>query len=76
MGALGKISQVMGAVVDVDFKDSNLPDIMNALEVKGWDTRLVLEVAQHLGDSSVRLFSDSTVRERSAFFRRVTNRQT
>ncbi len=61
MGALGKISQVMGAVVDVDFKDSNLPDIMNALEVKGWDTRLVLEVAQHLGDSSVRTVAmDST----------------
>jgi len=61
MSALGKISQVMGAVVDVEFKDSKLPKIMNALEVKGWDTRLVLEVAQHLGDSSVRTVAmDST----------------
>lgn len=61
MGALGKISQVMGAVVDVEFKDGNLPQILNALEVKGWETRLVLEVAQHLGDSSVRTVAmDST----------------
>ena len=61
MSALGKISQVMGAVVDVEFKDGNLPQILNALEVKEWDTRLVLEVAQHLGDSSVRTVAmDST----------------
>jgi len=61
MSALGKISQVMGAVVDVEFKDGNLPQILNALEVKKWDTRLVLEVAQHLGDSSVRTVAmDST----------------
>jgi len=61
MSAVGKISQVMGAVVDVEFKDGNLPEILNALEVKEWDTRLVLEVAQHLGDSSVRTVAmDST----------------
>ncbi len=61
MSALGKISQVMGAVVDVEFKDGNVPQILNALEVKEWDTRLVLEVAQHLGDSSVRTIAmDST----------------
>jgi F-type H+/Na+-transporting ATPase subunit beta len=61
MSALGKISQVMGAVVDIEFKDGNLPQILNALEVKEWDTRLVLEVAQHLGDSSVRTVAmDST----------------
>ena len=61
MSAIGKISQVMGAVVDVEFKDNNLPQILNALEVKEWDTRLVLEVAQHLGDSSVRTVAmDST----------------
>lgn len=61
MSALGKISQVMGAVVDVEFKDGNLPQILNALEVKEWDTRLVLEVAQHLGDSFVRTIAmDST----------------
>jgi len=61
MSAVGKISQVMGAVVDIEFKDGNLPEILNALEVKEWDTRLVLEVAQHLGDSSVRTVAmDST----------------
>lgn len=61
MSAIGKISQVMGAVVDVEFKDGNLPQILNALEVKEWDTRLVLEVAQHLGDSFVRTIAmDST----------------
>ncbi len=61
MSAIGKISQVMGAVVDVKFKDGNIPKILNALEVKEWDTRLVLEVAQHLGDSSVRTVAmDST----------------
>jgi len=61
MSASGKILQVMGAVVDVEFKDGNLPEIMNALEVQGRDNRLVLEVAQHLGDSSVRTVAmDST----------------
>jgi F-type H+-transporting ATPase subunit beta len=50
---LGKISQVIGAVVDVQF-DDGLPPILNALEVQGLNIRLVLEVAQHLGDSKVR----------------------
>merc|ERR1719171_2483866 len=49
----GKITQVIGAVVDVQF-DSHLPFILNALEVEGHETRLVLEVAQHLGESTVR----------------------
>ena len=43
----GKISQVLGAVVDVEF-DGELPAIMNALEVDNNGTRLMLEVAQHL----------------------------
>ena len=56
----GKISQVIGAVVDVNF-EGNLPPILNALEVEGHDVRLVLEVAQHLGDSNVRCIAlDST----------------
>lgn len=53
--AVGRISQVIGAVVDVEF-DKHLPPIMNALEVeqpKG-EPRLVLEVAQHLGENVVR----------------------
>ena len=51
--AVGKVSQVIGAVVDVEF-DGSLPAIQNALEVDNNGQRLVLEVAQHLGESSVR----------------------
>ncbi|MGH0138467.1 UNVERIFIED_CONTAM: hypothetical protein FKN15_066660 [Acipenser sinensis] len=51
--ARGHIVAVIGAVVDVKF-DEGLPPILNALEVSGRDTRLVLEVAQHLGESTVR----------------------
>ena len=58
----GKISQIMGAVVDVAFEDGHLPNIMNALSVdRGEEEALVLEVAQHLGDSMVRTVAmDST----------------
>jgi F-type H+-transporting ATPase subunit beta len=51
--AVGKITQVIGAVVDVQFED-HLPAILNALETKNGGNRLVLEVAQHLGESTVR----------------------
>ena len=44
----GKITQIIGAVVDVKF-DGELPEILSALECKNGDSRLVLEVAQHLG---------------------------
>ena len=58
--AVGKISQVIGAVVDVEF-DGAIPDILNALEVDNNGQRLVLEVAQHLGESTVRTIAmDST----------------
>ncbi len=50
---VGKIRQVMGAVVDVQF-DGHLPEILNALETTNQGQRLVLEVAQHLGESTVR----------------------
>merc|ERR1712222_117660 len=52
-GAAGKVSQVIGAVVDVQFEGA-LPPILNALEVSGFEHRLVLEVAQHLGENMVR----------------------
>jgi len=56
----GKISQVIGAVVDVHF-DDGLPPILNSLEVSGVENRLVLEVAQHLGGNTVRTIAlDST----------------
>jgi F-type H+-transporting ATPase subunit beta len=51
--ATGKITQVIGAVVDVQF-DGHLPEILNALETENQGQRLVLEVAQHLGESTVR----------------------
>merc|ERR1719188_1006275 len=49
----GKVTQVIGAVVDVQF-DEKLPKILNALEVETEGERLVLEVAQHLGENTVR----------------------
>ncbi|HMQ95472.1 MAG TPA: F0F1 ATP synthase subunit beta, partial [Amaricoccus sp.] len=58
--AVGKITQVIGAVVDVQFGD-HLPEILNALETDNNGKRLVLEVAQHLGESTVRTIAmDST----------------
>jgi len=58
----GKISQIMGAVVDVEFNEGQLPAIMNALEIERQnDAKLILEVAQHLGESTVRTVAmDST----------------
>src|SRR6516225_3967486 len=50
---IGRVTQVMGAVVDVQF-EGHLPAILNSLETKNGGNRLVLEVAQHLGESTVR----------------------
>merc|ERR1712226_908322 len=52
-GAKGRIVAVIGAVVDVQF-DEGLPPMLNALEVEGRSPRLILEVAQHLGENTVR----------------------
>ena len=60
MSKKGNITQVIGAVVDVKF-DGELPEILTALECDNGGNRLVLEVAQHLGESSVRTIAmDST----------------
>ncbi len=60
MSVNGKIIQVIGAVVDVQF-DGALPEILTALEVDNSGNKLVLEVAQHLGENSVRTIAmDST----------------
>src|SRR5438046_1142695 len=57
---IGRFRQVMGAVVDVQF-DGDLPAILNALQTSNRGNRLVLEVAQHLGENSVRTVAmDST----------------
>jgi F-type H+-transporting ATPase subunit beta len=59
-GAKGHVRQVMGAVVDVQF-DEHLPEILNALQTDNHGNRLVLEVAQHLGENTVRTVAmDST----------------
>ena len=55
----GRVTQVIGAVVDVKF-DGHLPEILNALETENRGSRLVLEVAQHLGESSVRCVAMDT----------------
>jgi F-type H+-transporting ATPase subunit beta len=56
---IGQVTQVMGAVVDVHF-DGDLPPILNALDVDHQGKRLVLEVAQHLGENTVRCVAMDT----------------
>src|ERR1700759_5035181 len=56
---IGRVTQVMGAVVDVQF-EGHLPAILNSLETKNGGNRLVLEVAQHLGESTVRTIAMDT----------------
>ena len=62
MSNKGKINQIIGPVVDVHFENDELPDINNALEITRDDgSRLVLEVAQHLGEKTTRCIAmDST----------------
>jgi len=58
---IGQITQITGAVIDVRFTSGNLPNILNALELQHDGKRLVLEVAQHLGENMVRTIAmDST----------------
>lgn len=64
MASTGKIVQVIGAVVDVQFPEGQLPEIYDALEVTvsgdGTNRKLVLEVQQHLGEGQVRAVAMST----------------
>ena len=55
----GRVTQVMGAVVDVRF-DGELPAILNALHAENQGAKLVLEVAQHLGENTVRTIAMDT----------------
>src|SRR6202008_3985439 len=50
----GKITQIVGVVIDIEFSTDNLPAIYNALKVQNGEHELTLEVAQHLSESSVR----------------------
>jgi len=55
----GKVTQILGAVVDVQFSDE-LPEILSALEITNHGKRLVLEVSQHLGENTVRCIAMDT----------------
>ena len=57
---IGTVAQVMGPVVDVRFAEGHLPPINNALELKIGSKRLVVEVAQHIGDSTARCIAMSS----------------
>ncbi len=60
MQNIGKIVQIIGAVVDVRFAPEHLPKLLNAIEVDNHGARLVLEVAQHIGDDVVRCIAMGT----------------
>ena len=51
---IGKITQIIGAVLDVKFSEGNLPEINEAIKIQNHDKELIVEVAQHLGDDTVR----------------------
>ncbi len=59
-GATGTISQILGAVVDVQFEDGAVPAILNALHAENEGKTVVLEVAQHLGENTVRCIAMDT----------------
>ncbi|HOE66318.1 MAG TPA: F0F1 ATP synthase subunit beta, partial [Candidatus Hydrogenedentes bacterium] len=59
--SIGQVSQVIGPVVDVKFEPGQLPPIYNALEiVRSSGEKLVLEVAQHLGENTIRAIAMTT----------------
>ena len=69
---VGRVTQVMGAVIDVQF-DGELPFIQNALHTKIADRTLVLEVAQELGERTVRCIAmDSATRNAGDMIKRLT----
>ena len=51
---IGKITQIIGAVLDIKFQEGHLPEINEAIEIDNQGTELVVEVSQHLGDDTVR----------------------
>ena len=59
-GNTGKVAQVIGPVLDIRFENGELPALLNAIEVSHGDRRIVAEVAQHIGDDTVRCISMSS----------------
>ncbi len=60
MQNIGKIVQIIGAVVDISFPKNSLPRLLNAIEIDNHGTKLTVEVAQHIGDDVVRCIAMST----------------
>ena len=56
----GTVSQIMGPVLDIRFPEGNLPQLLNAIEVKNGENTVVAEVAQHIGDNVVRCIAMSS----------------
>ena len=54
---IGEIVSIIGPVVDIRFNEDNLPELLNAIEIDNHGERLVVEVAQHIGDDTVRCVS-------------------
>lgn len=57
---IGKVVQIVGAVVDIRFSKNNLPKLLNAIEIDNNGEKLVVEVAQHIGDDTVRCIAMSS----------------
>ena len=59
-GSIGTVVQVIGPVLDIRFKDGELPQLLNAVEVENGEKKLTVEVAQHIGDDVVRCIAMSS----------------
>ncbi|MDO5708302.1 MAG: F0F1 ATP synthase subunit beta [Andreesenia angusta] len=57
---IGKLVQIIGPVLDIRFSDDNMPELLNAIEIKNGDDKVVAEVSQHVGDDTVRCISMSS----------------
>ena len=57
---IGTVIQVIGPVLDIEFEDGCLPNLLNAIEIENEEGKIVCEVAQHLGDSVVRCIAMSS----------------
>ncbi|MBR2901909.1 MAG: F0F1 ATP synthase subunit beta [Clostridia bacterium] len=57
---IGKVIQIIGPVLDIEFPDGHLPDLLNAIEIQNGDTKIVCEVAQQMGDNVVRTIAMSS----------------
>ena len=59
-GSIGTVVQVIGPVLDIKFGNGELPKLLNAIEVGSGEKKLVVEVAQHIGDDVVRCIAMSS----------------